>query len=73
MSVPALTSPAGVATPLLSGGWLVDRGDIPPQWVPDRASARAELGIPDSPAGLSATPVAGFPRTARPGPNLLDP
>jgi hypothetical protein len=73
VNVRNLISPAGIATPLLSGGWLVDLGEVPPQWVPDRASARQELGIPDTPAGLTATPVAGFPRTARPGPNLLDP
>jgi hypothetical protein len=50
MNVRSLKSPAGIATPMRSGGWVVDLGAAP-YWVSDRATARAELGIPGSPTG----------------------
>jgi hypothetical protein len=38
-----ITSPAGTAQPLASGGLLVHMGDAWPRWVPDRATARLVL------------------------------
>lgn len=39
----ALRTEAGVATPLLSGGYLIDVGDAFPTFTPDRDHAKAEL------------------------------
>jgi hypothetical protein len=38
-----ITSAAGTAEPLASGGLLVHMGDAWPRWVPDRATAREVL------------------------------
>lgn len=71
MIAATLSSPAGTAKALLSGGWLVDLGDMPPQVVTDRATARAALGIPDSPAGPDG--LWSSSNAARSGPNFIDP
>lgn len=74
MSATVLSSPAGTARQLQSGGWLVDIGDAFPTWRPSRESARELLDLTVSPAGPSASPVVCSPSgPARPGPISLDP
>lgn len=56
MSATRLTTSAGTARQLLTGGWLVDVGAAFPTWVPDRETARDALNVhtPAHPARFAA-------------------